>query len=96
MSAQPAIYELPFDVGELPRPGLCSQANSWGRNSTIIDALRQYRQGQNLSLYTAMQRGSSGPSFGTNREPMHLGAFHLVSSTMPCPALRGAVRRPLY
>lgn len=61
MSAQPAITELPWAVGEFAAGTVLASGNSWGRNSTNIDVYTSTDKGYTWKFVSNVARGS-GPS----------------------------------
>jgi hypothetical protein len=60
MSAQPAIYELPFQAGSWPAGTILASGNSWGRNSTNIDLYASPDKGATWKFVSKVATGS-GP-----------------------------------
>ncbi|KAK4207342.1 vacuolar protein sorting/targeting protein 10 [Rhypophila decipiens] len=62
MTAQPAIYELPFDLSEkFPAGTVLASGNSWGNKSTNIDLYASFDKGHTWEFISNVARGS-GPS----------------------------------
>jgi hypothetical protein len=61
MSAQPAIAELPWAVGDFPAGTVLASGNSWGPNSTNIDLYASTDKGHTWKFVSNVARGS-GPS----------------------------------
>lgn len=61
MSAQPAIAELPWAVGEFPAGTVLASGNSWGNKSTNIDLYASKDKGHTWKFVSNVARGS-GPS----------------------------------
>ncbi|KAJ5483094.1 hypothetical protein N7539_006540 [Penicillium diatomitis] len=67
MSAQPALAELPFAVGEYPAGTVLASGNSWGSDSTNIDLYASKDKGRTWKFVSNVARGS-GPNT-TNGNP---------------------------
>ncbi|KAJ5409037.1 hypothetical protein N7509_002920 [Penicillium cosmopolitanum] len=67
MSAQPALAELPFAVGDFPAGTVLASGNSWGSKSTNIDIYASKDKGHTWKFVSNVARGS-GPDT-TNGNP---------------------------
>lgn len=67
MSAQPALAELPFAVGDFSAGTVLASGNSWGNKSTNIDIYASKDKGHTWKFVSNVSRGS-GPDT-TNGNP---------------------------
>ncbi|KAJ5138769.1 Neuraminidase [Penicillium bovifimosum] len=67
MSAQPALTELPYAVGDFPAGTVLASGNSWGPESTNIDIYASEDKGYTWKFVSNVARGS-GPDT-TNGNP---------------------------
>jgi hypothetical protein len=58
-TAQPALAELPFAVGEWPAGTVLASGNSWGSNSTNIDLYGSRDRGKTWKFISNVARGSA-------------------------------------